>query len=37
MGEFPVELHPEAEEEYLGSLVWYRERSLSAAENFESV
>jgi plasmid stabilization system protein ParE len=35
MGELPVELHPEAEEEYLGSLAWYRERSLSAAENFE--
>src|SRR5258708_5071620 len=37
MGELPVELHPEAEEEYLSSLSWYRERSLSAAENFERV
>jgi hypothetical protein len=27
---------PEAEEEYLASLSWYRERSLIAATNFES-
>lgn len=32
----PVEFHPEAEEEYLTSLNWYRERSPVAAANFES-
>jgi hypothetical protein len=32
----PLELHPEAEQEYLSALRWYRERSVTAAINFES-
>lgn len=31
-----VRLHPEAEQEYLSSLAWYKERSQTAALNFES-
>jgi plasmid stabilization system protein ParE len=32
----PLRFHPEAEEEDLGSLSWYRDRSPVAAINFES-
>ena len=32
----PVRFHPEAEQEYLAALSWYRERSLSAATNLEN-
>jgi hypothetical protein len=32
----PLRFHPQAEEEYLTALAWYRERSLIAAINFES-
>jgi len=35
MGDRPLEFHPEAEEEYLSTLAWYRERSLPAAVKFE--
>ena len=31
-----VEFHPHAEEEYLTALLWYRDRSLTAANNLES-
>jgi plasmid stabilization system protein ParE len=30
-----VIFHPDAEQEYLTSLEWYRDRSVSAAEDFE--
>ena len=30
-----LEFHPEAEQEYLSALRWYRERSVTAATNFE--
>jgi|SRR5713101_8876056 len=33
----PLRFHPQAEQEYLTALAWYRERSLIAAINFESV
>lgn len=36
MASKPLRLHPEAEEEYLTSLSWYRDRSLIAAINFQS-
>jgi plasmid stabilization system protein ParE len=36
MASKPVRFHPQAEEEYLRSLVWYRDRSQVAAVNFES-
>lgn len=36
MASKPVTFHPEAEREYLSSLAWYQERSLTAALNFES-
>jgi plasmid stabilization system protein ParE len=36
MASKPLQFHPEAEEEYLASLSWYRERSPMAAANFES-
>jgi toxin ParE1/3/4 len=36
MANRPVRFHEEAEQEYLSSLAWYRERSLSAALDFES-
>jgi hypothetical protein len=32
----PVRFHPEAEDEYLSSLAWYKERSLDAAFDFEA-
>jgi plasmid stabilization system protein ParE len=32
----PLRFHPEAEQEYVTALAWYRERSLIAAINFES-
>ena len=32
----PLRFHPQAEQEYLTALDWYRERSLIAASNFES-
>jgi hypothetical protein len=32
----PLRFHPQAEQEYLTALAWYRERSLIAAINFES-
>ena len=32
----PVEFLPEAEAEYLAALAWYRERSPTAALNFEA-
>ena len=31
----PLEFHPEAEQEYLEALAWYRERSPTAAISFE--
>jgi hypothetical protein len=31
-----LRFHPDAEQEYLTALAWYRERSLIAATNFES-
>ncbi len=34
MANKPLQFHPEAEDEYLTSLEWYRERSLSAATKF---
>lgn len=36
MPEKPLELHPGAEEDYRAAYAWYRERSLPAAEKFES-
>jgi plasmid stabilization system protein ParE len=36
MASKPLRFHPQAEQEYLTSLAWYRERSLIAATNFES-
>jgi plasmid stabilization system protein ParE len=36
MASKPVLFHPEADQEYLSSLAWYQERSLTAALNFES-
>jgi|ERR1700674_947569 len=32
----PLEFHPEAEQEYLEALAWYRERSPTAAIGFEN-
>ena len=32
----PLRFHPQAEQEYLTALAWYRKRSLIAAINFES-
>jgi len=32
----PLRFHPQAEQEYLTALAWYRERSPIAAINFES-
>jgi len=34
MASKPLELHPQAEEEYLTALAWYAERSPVAAANF---
>jgi plasmid stabilization system protein ParE len=31
----PLDLHPGAEEDYLNSLAWYRDRSFSTAVKFE--
>lgn len=31
-----VRFHPEADQEYLSALAWYKERSLTAALDFES-
>jgi plasmid stabilization system protein ParE len=31
-----LRVHPNAEQEYLAALAWYRERSPTAAEEFES-
>jgi hypothetical protein len=36
MASKPLEFHPEAEQEYLTALAWYRERSMVAAINFAS-
>jgi hypothetical protein len=36
MASKPLRFHPQAEQEYLTALAWYRERSLIAATNFES-
>lgn len=36
MASKPVRVHPEAEQEYLSAIGWYRERSLTAAENFQN-
>jgi hypothetical protein len=36
MANRPVRFHPEAEQEYLAALSWYRERSLIAATNLEN-
>ena len=36
MASKPLRFHPQAEQEYLTALGWYRERSLIAAINFES-
>ena len=35
MASKPIRFHPEAEQEFLASLEWYRERSLTAAVDFE--
>src|SRR5262245_42766859 len=35
MASKPLRFHPEAEQEYLTALAWYRERSSMAASNFE--
>jgi plasmid stabilization system protein ParE len=35
MSDRPLELHPEAEQEFLSALAWYRRQSLPAAEKFE--
>jgi plasmid stabilization system protein ParE len=35
MASKPLRFHPQAEQEYLTALTWYRERSLVAAINFE--
>ncbi len=35
MASKPLRFHPQAEQEYLTALDWYRERSLIAAINFE--
>jgi hypothetical protein len=32
----PLRFHPQAEQEYLTALTWYRKRSLIGAINFES-
>jgi plasmid stabilization system protein ParE len=36
MASKPVRFHPDADQEYLSSLAWYKERSLDAALDFES-
>lgn len=36
MASKPVRFHPEADQEYLSSPAWYKERSLAAALDFES-
>jgi plasmid stabilization system protein ParE len=36
MSREPLALHPEAEQEYRDAYVWYRERSVPAAERFEN-
>jgi plasmid stabilization system protein ParE len=36
MASKPLQFHPQAEQEYLTALAWYRERSLIAAINFEN-
>jgi toxin ParE1/3/4 len=36
MASKPLRFHPQAEQEYLATLDWYRERSLITAINFES-
>ena len=35
MASKPLRFHPEAEQEYLTALAWYRERSPVASSNFE--
>ena len=35
MASKPLRFHPQAEQEYLTALSWYRERSLTAAISFE--
>ena len=35
MASKPLRLHPEAEQEYLAALAWYRDRSPITAEKFE--
>jgi plasmid stabilization system protein ParE len=36
MAHKPLRLHPEAEQEYLAALAWYRERSPTAAKQFQN-
>ena len=36
MASKPVRFHPEAEQDYLSSLAWYKDRSSDAALDFES-
>jgi plasmid stabilization system protein ParE len=36
MANKPLRLHPEAEEEYLAALQWYRDRSPAAAKQFQN-
>jgi len=36
MASKPLRFHPQAEQEYLTALIWYRERNPIAAINFES-
>jgi hypothetical protein len=36
MASKPLRFHPQAEQEYLTALNWYRERSLTAAISFEA-
>ena len=35
MASNPIRFHPESEQEYLATLAWYKERSPSAAFDFE--
>jgi len=35
MASKPIRFHPDAEQEYLAALSWYRERSTMAAQDFE--
>lgn len=36
MASKPLRLHPEAEQEYLAALAWYRDRGATAARQFQN-